>query len=223
MNQKFLITIKTTNQMKNLFITTLLVFSFLFANAQNDDYKIVVGVQAGYSLTGALIKTIGNSGTEDALSAKSIPAMQLTFDYGISKLFSIGLAASYQTVSLDGTDWDYIDTNGDFRTETFTTKFNRSQVAVRALFHYANTDKLDLYSGVRVGLLSRGFQDLKTESGEALDDEVVFSETGLSGTRFSGALTPLGVRYYFTENIGASLELNLGAPYISNVGVTARF
>ncbi len=210
--------------MKN-FLTTLILFAvFISANAQNDDYKMVAGIHAGYSLTGALVKNIADVDPSSNIDATAIPAMQLTFDYGLSKLFSIGAAVSYQNVSINVTDYSFIDGEGNSRTETFKTNFNRSQIAIRPLIHYANNDKLDLYSGFRIGILSRGFSDFKGDNVSDIDEEVFDgTSTALSGSRFSFGITAFGLRYYFTDNIGAGLEINWGAPYITNIGVSARF
>jgi opacity protein-like surface antigen len=150
--------------------------------------------------------------------------MQLSFDYGLSKVVSLGLAFSHQRVSINATDFTYTDDNGYPRTETFNTSFRRTQVALRALFHYGNVDQLDMYSGIRIGILNRGFKNFEGPNAADLD-ETIFEDTVdvLSGNRFSGSITAFGLRYYFTENIGAGFELNLGAPYIANIGVSGRF
>lgn len=210
--------------MRNLFTTLFLLLAVLTVNAQNEDYKMTAGIHAGYSLTGALVKTIADTDPTSTVNATAIPAMQVTFDYGLSKLFSLGLAFSYQTVSLDATDFTYVDTDLNTRTETFKTSFRRTQIAIRPLIHYGNSDKLDMYSGFRIGLLSRGFSDFKGDNAEDLDGSIFDGTLNpLSGTRFSGCITAFGIRYYFTDNIGAGLEINTGAPYIVNAGVSARF
>jgi len=211
--------------MKFLLSTICILFITLTSYAQSEDYKVVVGVQAGYSLTGTVVKALAEGGGLNSdVNASAIPALQLSVDYGLSKVVSLGIAYSYQTISIDATNFSYTDENGDARTETFKTSFNRSQIALRALFHYGNVDKLDMYSGIRIGALSRGFKNFEGENADDLD-ESVFDETTdvLSGTRFSGAITAFGLRYYFTENIGAGFEINLGAPYIANIGVSGRF
>jgi len=208
--------------MKNLFTTLFLLLTVLTVNAQNEDYKMTAGIHAGYSLTGALAKLITDSDPTSTVNATATPAMQLTFDYGLSKLFSLGVAFSYQRIGFDATDFTYVDQDFNTRTETFKTSYTRTQIAIRPLIHYGNSDKLDMYSGFRIGILGRSFSDFESENGEELDETVFNGSFGL-GSRFSGCITAFGIRYYFTDNIGAGLEINTGAPYIVNAGVSARF
>ncbi len=211
--------------MKFLLTTICILFITITLNAQSEDYKLVVGVHAGYSLTGSVVKALAEGGGLNSdVNATTIPALQLSVDYGISKIVSLGIAYSFQRVSIDATDFSYTDVNGNFRTETFKTSFNRSQIAIRALFHYGNVDDLDMYSGIRIGALTRGFKDFEGTDADDLDENI-FEDTSsvLSGTRFSGSITAFGLRYYFAENFGAGFEVNLGAPYIINIGVSGRF
>jgi len=217
--------------MRNLltiFFITLITFSI---QAQNEDFKMVVGVQAGYSLIGDIVKTLVDLDPSSNSDASLIPALQFTFDYGVSKVVSVGIAGSYQSVNLEFEDFTFLDiediNNVDTRTETFKTTYRRFQIAVRTLFHYGNNDKLDMYSGIRVGILNRNFTDFEGENVDDIDEEIFESDgfnvsTGV-GSRFSLAPIAFGLRGYFTENIGAGFEINIGAPYIVNAGVSARF
>ena len=211
--------------MKNLFTTCFLMLAVLSVQAQNEDYIMTAGLHAGYSLTGSVIKGISESDPSSTVNTTVFPAMQLSFDYGLSKLFSIGVAASYQVVNIDATDYTYFDDeDGMQKTRSFKTKFRRSQFAIRPLLHYGNSDNLDMYSGFRIGLLYRGFTDFEGDNSEELNESIFNSSINpLTGTRFSFGVTAFGFRYYFTDNIGAGFEVNFGAPYIVNAGVSARF
>ena len=202
--------------------------------AQNEEHRFVIGVDAGYSLTGALLKTSldldGNFGGQP-INASILPVLQGTADFSLTKVFSMGIAYSHQLVKLDAEDYSFYDTdNGFSRTETFKTNFKRTQIALRPLFHYGS-GSVDMYSGLRIGLLSRGFTDfdgVEQQEGQTSDDlgRIIFEEDSgliLTGNRFSFGLTAFGIRYYFTENIGFGGELNIGAPYIVSGGLSARF
>ena len=214
-------------------ILCFLLFAYS-TSAQNEDHKIIIGVDAGYSLTGALLKTafdLDNNFGGQQINASILPALQGTVDFKITKVLSMGVAYSHQIVKMDAEDYSFYDNNNGFsRTETFNTNFKRTQIAIRALFHYG-MDNVDMYSGLRVGLLSRGFTDfegVEYQGDETSDDlgRIIFEEDSgliLTGNRFSLGLTAFGIRYYFTENIGFGGELNIGAPYIVCGGLSARF
>lgn len=148
----------------------------------------------------------------------SIPALQVNYDLGLAKWFSIGAALSYQAMGLDYTNWEYIDDNGDWQTIDFSAKIGRANAALRFLFHYANQDRIDLYQGVRVGYL---MWNTKTEVSETVFDPE--TDLNLNFGRPSVQLVLFGMRGYVTENIGLSTELAVGAPHFLTVGANYRF
>ncbi|NJO69913.1 MAG: hypothetical protein HC830_12085 [Bacteroidetes bacterium] len=63
---------------------------------------------------------------------------------------------------------DYTDINyGDYR-----TKINRLNVAARALFHYGNSGKIDMYSGLRLGYTNWGVSTNSKDPDYVADDVV---------------------------------------------------
>jgi len=215
--------------MKNILKILIVLLISVSAYAQSDEHKVTVGVHAGYSLVGSIIKNIADSNpnnSEDNVDANVTPVLQATADFSLSNVFSLGVAVSHQVVSIDATDFVFNDNTGLERISTFTTSFRRSQIAIRPLFHYGNIENLDLYSGLRIGWLTRGFTDFEGEDIEGITEEIFDSNTGINplvGGRFSFSVTAFGLRYYFTDNIGAGFEINLGAPNLASVGISARF
>jgi len=184
--------------------------------AQNETYRSVGSASVGLSLTGAVLNLLESESDLGTISVKNIPTLQLTYDYGIKRFFSIGIAAGYQKFNIDATDFNYTNDEGVEVTESFAADYSRLNIALRPLFHYANNDYLDLYSGFRIGMVNNKFS---TDS-ENEDLQV----DGLDNlTRLSFGITAFGLRYYFTDNIGAGFEINLGAPYITALNINARF
>ena len=86
--------------MKILITTVCILLIGLSLHAQSEDYKMVGGIHAGWSLTGSIVKNIADTEQNGGdVNASAIPAMQLSFDYGLSKVVSLGLAFSHQRVS----------------------------------------------------------------------------------------------------------------------------
>lgn len=203
--------------MKHFILLTIACFltATLTINAQNEEYKSVASVSVGYSLTGAIINAFETANAAADISISSIPTLQLTYDYGITNYFSVGIAAGFQNFGFDVSDYDYINDLGVNVNENFKANYSRLNVAIRPLFHYANSDKLDMYSGLRIGFLNNNI------SSDSTDED--FDIGTASGTRLSVGVTAYGFRYYFTDNIGAGIEINIGAPYISCFNINARF
>lgn len=207
-------------QVKNFALLFLFIFiSISTTVAQNDEYRSVGSVAVGYSLTGAIVNALDDAIPDADVQIKSIPALQISYDYGLTKWLSVGLAGSLQTFKFDVTDYSYVGDDGETKTEDFTSDFKRSTVGLRVLFHYANSDKLDLYSGLRINLTNRNIKTESTDPNFDIEEALAIS----NGTRFGVGITAFGLRYFITDNIGLGIETHIGAPYVANFNVNARF
>ena len=191
--------------MKKILIITVAAILFASTNSYAQDYKSTVSADAGISLVGRLISLVVNVDTVGGYS--SVPVMQFSYDYMITDFLSAGVAGSYQ-------QYKFSDNSGKI-------VLKRMNFALRALFHYGKSDKLDMYSGVRLGMTNWGFDYDVPESDPTLD--ALQGSTNLTGFHFSPQLVAFGIRGYFTDNIGANLEFAIGAPYYMMGGVNYRF
>jgi len=195
-----------------LFLAALFVIAGTTAKSQNLQGQTVFNFNLGYSLTGDLIKGLFDEGTNSTI--KVSPVIILGADYGLSEKFSIG--ASFTTQGMKGTitdNWWY-DDNDSLITENFDFKIRRSHIAIIPKYHYtSDNDKLDIYSGLRLGFVMWSYKDDSNDpTFTAFDD--------LKGRVTVGFTT--GMRYYFTDNIGANVDLNLGAPYVVSFGLNYK-
>ena len=202
----------------NLLALVLVTLCFLFtadSNAQRQGQS-VVGVSVGQSLVGGLINSAGDAlDGNGSVDASNNPVFQVTYDYGLADKFSIGAAFAIQRFKLDYSDYSFTDLDGMMQTVNFDAASSRTSFAVRPLFHYGNGDKLDMYSGLRVQYV------LWSGSNDSPDPN--FEVDTFSGGRFGVGLVLFGFRYYVTDMIGLSGEIQIGAPYVSAFGVSARF
>lgn len=187
--------------------------------AQNQAGQSVVSLNVGYSLIGnattSILKSIDGAANTDG-NISSIPVIIGAFDYGLTDKFSIGIFGGYQRASAE---FDYTYTPLADSTpvnESVKITGSRLSLAIRPNFHYGSYDNLDLYSGVRVGLLIRNFESTSTD--EDFETFDIFD-----GNRFTFGLTLLGARYYITDNIGLGMEIGMGVPYAVNGGINFRF
>jgi len=142
---------------------------------QNEKYKSIISFNAAISLYNASVMLEG-------FGRYSIPTLQLEYDYGITKHVSLGGALSYQRLGCEYDNffdshepystkhfiaWSYIgDRFGEYyfskmeiynrlRSEHFISTIDKTNIAFRCLFHYANIrkskrDKFDIYQGIRI-------------------------------------------------------------------------
>lgn len=173
--------------------------------AQNLEGQSAIGLHAGFSLAGALFNL---SEIDANVDASTPPAAQLTYDYALTGRFSLGGGVSYQSFNLAYSN--YGETN-----ESFDVRLSRFNLAARGLFHYGNSETMDMYSGLRVGL-SNWSLDVGT-------DNPNFDPPKARGPAFAPQLILFGIRGYLTENLGIGGELAVGAPHVVSLGVNYRF
>lgn len=208
--------------------TVLLIFAmvFLFAispnnslSAQHQDYKQNIYAGAGFSLVGFffdIADVVGGS----VVSATSLPAVQLTYDYAFTPKISGGLAFSYQGFGVNVTDYLYFDeATGNLTTESFSADLRSYNFAARVLYHYSKTEEIDMYSGLRLGI-SHLITDTESTTGAP---EEFFGTNDVVGTGFTPQLVIFGLRYYVSDDIGFSFESTIGTPHFLSVGVNYRF
>lgn len=197
----------------------LIVSGMLFSNAinaQREQNQIVVSTGLGYSIGQAILKGLLNTTLEvgGTNTVKAIPIINVMADYGITENFSLGVAYSFNKFSWSDSN---IDTSGLITSVEASAA--RHNIGVRPLFHFGNNEKVDLYTGARLGTsiwkVSGGVSDSQGNS------------AGASTSIPLGVMTVqalFGVRAYFTEVIGANFEIGIGnAPYFVAGGVSFKF
>ena len=181
--------------------------------------KAVAGLYFGLSFTGLLFDADADNDSVHYI-ANSKPAIQASIDYFTSNKFSIGLHTSIQTFKVDVLSWDYLDQNGNLKNlKDVQAKMKRFYIGTRLLYHYKNTGKVDLYSGVRAGLLLTN-QKFTTNDPNFISD---FGTAFPMLNRPSLGIIPIGARIKFNPQFAANFELNLGAPHFISLGASYRF
>jgi len=205
--------------MKTLKIQFLLILCILFICSigwsQTEKGSSVLGLNIGYSLTGAVISDVNNNINSDDVNVTVTPALNLSYDYALSDRFSLGLYAGTQifTTKIDG--YSFLNNNEEV-IEDVSGNAMRWAIGLRPLFHYGNTDKLDMYSGLRLGYIA--WSANTNSSDPALD-----LGTSFGVGRPSISIIAFGMRYYFTDTIGAGFEVATGAPHVASASVNMRF
>ena len=224
--------------MKFFFLAVGFTSFTLGASAQNEDYKHVVSVQSGVSLfsffRGNIKGSTQSSDTTVAFSsgqASTFPQLNFAYDHGINHWFSVGGAVSFNKSTLQLNDVIYKKTEN---LGNVTLGISRLTIGARALFHYGNANRIDMYSGVRLGIGIWGVSGSSSAVNDKMDE--IFKEAGggglwrgIIGNKLgAGFAMPqvqvivFGLRGYVTERIGLNGELGFGSPYFASVGINYR-
>ena len=202
---------------KGVFLSLFLSLIAFQIFAQSPNYRSTLSVNAGLSVVGSLIN-IADDLSSGETKGYALPALQINYDRGLQKWFSLGVAASYQSMGIQYNDYEYMK-DGEMVTEDFKTSIKRLNVAIRPLFHYANKGRLDMYSGLRVGVTNWGISTQTNDPDYNPENDISFGE----GINFSAQVILYGLRGYFTEHLGGNFELALGSPHFASFGLNYRW
>ncbi|MDX2247210.1 MAG: hypothetical protein SF052_10560 [Bacteroidia bacterium] len=186
----------------SMFLGLTLMFASVHSAKAQAHTKGQLGITAnvGYSLIGALFQ-VASVSSEDV---GSIPVISGMVDYGVADQFSVGGAVSYQSISVNTTD--------NLSAEVKNT-LSCVNIGIRPLFHFGNSEELDLYAGIRVGYTV--WSGSTTSNDPAYEPLEIYNIPGLISVQ------PLfGTTYYFGP-AGINAEIGLGT-YIAALGVKVK-
>lgn len=208
---------------KKLITLTFAIATIALINpsfAQREKNQLVVTAGAGYSIGMAFLKGVLNTGlaTAGLSDVKATPVINGMVDFGITDVFSLGAAYSYNNFG-----WTDSYTSLDTATSTPIVNYGdvslaRHNVAGRALFHFGQSDKTDMYAGARLGTsIWKAKYAYVSTSGETAGSEFDMP-TGLLSVQ---AL--FGFRTYFNDFLGVNLEVGIGtSPYFVAGGLVFK-
>ena len=152
----------------------------------------------------------------EGIKVKGLGPLGLRAEYMVADKFGLGVDFIYNSFSLNGT----IDSLNNDETvhSTYDYKYTTSRIRLQARFNYhfvEDDDHLDAYFGVGAGTNFRRYAEDT--------DMPNYEEFQAIGTLLPVSMrVALGVRYYFTDNIGLNAEIGVGGPVMS-FGVSFKF
>jgi hypothetical protein len=209
-------------KMKKIFITLLIVvIAMNFAFSQDDFAKIRIKANTGFSFLSSSINKINRVFTLDRFyTALAYPLGQISIDYKLHKMFSTGIAGSYQYFELDVH-------NSNNTVSYFNGVIQRINIGIRPLFFYVNNDFLEMYTGGRIGAT---IWLVEAESEWAEDwvegnimQQWILTRATRRGVVFAPQFIILGVNLYIVKGLGINAELATGSPYYFSGGLVYRF
>ncbi len=202
--------------MKKL-ILPLLALTMMLAptktNAQAlEQGNVIIDAYYGFpNLYSTIFKALYESSNSTGLTLGSQGPLGIRAEYLITDKVGFGIDLGMNSSSISYSEAD-INTN-----IIYDYKFSTRKIGAIFTFnyHFVENDKLDAYFVVGGGYGNRNFKFTSTDPNYI--EESVESLIPISYK------IGVGMRYFFTENIGANLALGLGQGGLVNVGVSAKF
>ena len=201
--------------MKKL-ILPLLALTMMLAptktNAQAlEQGNVIIDAYYGFpNLYSAIFKAAYESSNSTGLTLGSQGPLGIRAEYLITDKVGFGIDLGMNSSSISYSEADINNNIYDYK---FTTR------KIGAIFtfnyHFVENDKLDAYFVVGGGYGNRTFKFTSTDPNYI--EESVESLIPISYK------IGVGMRYFFTENIGANLALGLGQGGLVNAGISAKF
>ena len=145
------------------------------------------------------------------IQQSSFGPLHLKFEYGLTDKLGIGASFSFTSASITEEVWDY----------TEKISFNSFKALIRLNYHYLDHDKVDFYTGIGMGYNRNNFKFETTNPSLDIDEEVAILNQ-LYNVIPLGFESTIGLRYLFTDNIGAYMELGWSKS-LMQFGVVGRF
>jgi hypothetical protein len=206
---------------KYLLLTLVFVLGLTMnAAAQNGEFKNTISASAGLNIF-QFFNLISDYSDETTVNfnAHATASYGLTYDYGVTKWFSIGLGGAYNKFSLSADEITIDKGDGTSYTGPIDAKVSRTNIGIRPLFHYGNGGRVDMYSGFRLGA------NIWKGSVDSDDPDI---DTGDINSRLRSSASPnfqfipFGLRGYVTKNLGLGFELAFGAPHYAAFQLSYR-
>jgi len=185
--------------------------------------KIIVDGYYGFgNLYNAIFEALASSSGSN-ITNKFMGPLGVRGEYLISDKVGFGLDLGYSSASMnyDETITSYNpDINGNqiASTDTYDYSIKTSKIGAMVTFnyHFVESDKFDAYfvTGLGYGNRTTTYASTYANYIEPVSTNSLFPVAARIG---------VGMRYFFSENIGANLGLGLGQGGLVNIGITAKF
>lgn len=151
------------------------------------------------------------AGTVDDVTVKSLGPLAVKFEYLVSDKIGIGLEAGYANTTIE---YSQIDAFNPANTYSYKVSMPRFRVMPKFNFHFADNDSFDAYVSVGAGYAS---SNITVETNQPDYQDLTTLNLFPVAARLA-----VGGRYFFSDAIGANLELGLGSGALVAAGLSIR-
>ena len=188
--------------------------------AQKMDSRNVVSVSAGLNLfqNFGLVSSYDELNTVN-LQIKATPAYGFTYDYRVTNWLSLGVAGAYNRFRFKADQ--IVVPRETISTYVGTIDLNMARISIgmRPLIHYGHLRRVDMYSGLRLGV--NIWKTSLESNGDLLPGEVDrFLHDDSVTANFQ--IIPFGMRYAVIKRLGIGFETGLGAPHYAALQISYR-
>lgn len=130
-----------------------------------------------------------------------------------------GFSYGYTDYQYDGSGAVIYDMNGNALTADYTDKYTAKKLRAmfRLNYHFFQSDKVDVYSGFAAGYKSAKREFTTTPSNNSTNGGMEKALVPVTGR------LAIGTKIYFTQNIGAHVELGIFGGGLIQFGLSAKF
>lgn len=153
------------------------------------------------------------------------PTLCASFERGVSELgpgvLGLGAFVARKSVKYESVT----DNAWSSYVYRYDQRWSNTVIGLRGSWHYNEwhgLDQLDLYAGIMLGYNIGSFKDASTRTRRSDGTTEPWNNARTSNLSFATYSTYLGVRYFFTEAVGAYMEFGYGISYM-NLGAAVKF
>ncbi len=204
-------------RMKVLVIALLALTATNNATAQVvEEGNVLVDTYYGFPnlYTAAFKSAYANSGIEQNVEIKGLGPVGLRVEYLLTDKVGLGVDLGFNNTQLTF-DEATTDAEGDPVTYQYDYKTQKFGVLVTFNYHFIENDNLDFYGVIGAGYGNRSFKFASTDPN--------YQDEEIKGLIPVASRIGIGLRYFFTDNIGANLGLGFGQGGILNAGLSFKF
>ena len=208
--------------MKKLFFTFFLSSSLMVHAQGVGQGKIIIDGNYGWPnvltiLAPGLIlmNPVDTNATVLDIEASGLGPVHARVLYMLNDRFDIG-----GEINISNTSVTWLEDSYSYASPIgYKASLDRLRIMIRFDYHYTEPGNLmDLYGGVAVGYKRR---TLKTESSNTTWGGANIPNATILPVSFR--LVPIGLRYFFAENIGVNIEVGLGGGGLLVFGLSGAF
>jgi len=203
-----------------LFVAALAAFAATTTNTASaqavEEGNILVDVYYGfpnlYSTTFKAAYANGN-GTSN-VDISGLGPVGLRAEYLLTDKVGLGLDIGFNNTKLTFTETGY-DNNGNAAVYQYDYSTQKIGVMVTFNYHFIDNDNLDFYGIIGAGYGGRSFTFKSTDPN--------YVDADIKGFIPIASRLGLGLRYFFTDNIGVNVGLGFGQGGLLNAGLSFKF
>ncbi len=155
-----------------------------------------------------------NSGSELDVNINGMGPVGLRAEYLLTDKIGLGLDLGFNNTTLTFKEEGY-DSNNNPTIYDYTYSTKKIGAMVTFNYHFIDNDELDFYGIFGMGYGNRSFKFESTDPN--------YVEATVSSLIPVASRLGVGMRYFFTDNIGANLALGFGQGGIINAGLSFKF